>query len=175
MKRYLFAFLLVVVSLCLFAETQAETNKKKIVSNLKRIEDTYFKYLSFQERREAIAILDETMKMIQSAEFVTKPDDKNSEGNVLSEEGLQNLLKDVMSTIDEDNKTTMILAIGKKGKITCSQLRKLIETYKFDSYKVKLIKAIYPHILDPVNITLITTTISSSLTRSELEKYLADL
>ncbi len=155
----------------LSAQNPQDRAKHRIIHNLKQIEDSYFKYLSFEERRDALQLMNETIRLVQSAQLEASSPGDNP--NVLGDEGFQTLLKEVSSTISESDKTAMIRAIGKRGWISCLQLRSLLDTYSFDDAKIDLIKSMYPQIYDPVNIAGVTATVKNSILRKELEEYLA--
>lgn len=174
MRIYILIVTIFLAVSTLAAQTPQDRAKHRIVHNLKQIEDSYFKYLSFDERRDAVQLMNETIMLVQSARL----DASSSPGdnpNVLGEEGFQTLLKEVSSTISESDKTARVRAIGKRGWISCSQLRALLDTYSFDDAKTDLIKSMYSQIYDPVNITVVTSTIRNSIVRKELEQYLANL
>jgi hypothetical protein len=174
MRKYILLVTLLIAGSNLAAQTPQERVKHKIIQNLKQIEESYFKYLSFEERRDALQLMNETILLVQSSRFDVSSSSGN-DPNVLGEEGFQTLLKEVSSTISESEKTTRIRAIGKRGWISCSQLRALLNTYTFDNSKVELIKSVYNQVYDPVNISLATSTVQNSILRKELEEYLANL
>jgi hypothetical protein len=173
MRKYLLIAATLLVASNLAAQNPQERAKHRIIRNLKQIEDSYFKYLSFEERRDALQLMNETIQLVQSARLEASSPGNNP--NVLGEEGFQTLLKEVSSTINESDKTTRIRAIGKRGWMSCSQLRALLDTYKFDDAKIDLIKSVYSQIYDPVNMNGVTSAIKNSILRKELEEYLANL
>ncbi|MBN1409493.1 MAG: DUF4476 domain-containing protein [Spirochaetales bacterium] len=160
--------LLLLCHLAFSEDTSQQAALDRIINNLEMIENSYFKYLDFKERRTALKIIDEIIAMVRGDDIVI---DTTS---VLSDEAFDEMLKNIKNEANSNSKSSIILSIGKKGKIKCSQLKLLLETYSFDSEKVKLIKNIYPQIADPVNTVLVTATIDSSFTRDELNKWLAN-
>jgi Ca2+-binding EF-hand superfamily protein len=112
----------------------------------------------------------------QSAETIEPTYDKshyeNNDRNKLSDEGFQSLLKQVSGTLDGNEKTRIILTIGKEGKISSSQFKQLLDTYNFDNDKVECIKSVYKNVYDRVNINLVLSTVRNSILRSQLADYI---
>ena len=170
MRRvYLIAFL-VCLSNFVFSQQVIPTNDSTIINNLNLIENIYFKYLNPEEKKEAIRLLNETKYLVID---ISDNSVSNSQIqlNVLNEAGFQALYDNVKKELSDDTKNTIILSIGKNGKITSSQLARLISLYSFDVYKEKLIKLISNNIIDPVNIGEVLGYFDSSVTRNQLAEY----
>lgn len=165
MKKLL---LLILLPLSLSAQENQVVNQD-LIDNLKAIENVYFKYLTFETRREAVNLMDQIMKQISMVSDIDR-----EEQRMISDESFSILLKNVSGEISGSTQVRMIMAIGKNGYIRCAQLKMLVEEITFNTYKIQLIKEIYPNILDPVNLVSITSLISSFFKREELEAWLSE-
>ncbi|GEM_PF-1936735 len=156
----------------------ASVEKDALIADLERIEDLYFKYLSFDERRKALALMDSVLRRIRAdqAGFEDGRHDRHGRDprNVLGDEAFSSLLDQVKKEGMESKKNSLILAVGKRGFMTAAQLEALMESYTFDSNKVALIKGVYPNIVDPVNLVIVLPLIDSSITRDEIARWLAE-
>lgn len=165
----------IIVSFIVFfvnLNAQDNTNGEKknlLINNLKKIEDLYFKYLNFSERREALELLDQSLAILKDEKFII-----SNEATELNDEVFNVLLNDVNSTIMHSEKNEKIIGMAKKVKLSSHQLYKLLENYKFDDDKIKVIKAVYTQINDTENMVLVTPLIENSILRTELEKWIWD-
>ncbi len=168
--------LLVMLFLPYITYAQENISKKQLVMDkLEKIEDGYFKYLSFRERREAISLINEIILLIDPEEI--NPKEMNSEimrneYNIMSESVFLSLHENVSNEISSSDQISMILAIGQRGYITSNQLKMLVDEMTFDRYKIELIKGIYHNIIDPVNLVIVTPLIDSSFSKRDLELWL---
>lgn len=145
-------------------------SKTKIIENLKLIENKYFKYLDFEERREAIRLLDEALTLLNyysNTNYLIK----DSNPNLLSDESLKELVKVLNDKRFDSERTDTIMAISKKGGITVKQLKLLLKTYQFDEGKSDCIVNVYDRIYDKINVNLLLTTISSEITKIRLTAF----
>jgi len=166
MRRLIFVslFLLCVGGAYSYTFPFRDDPESRIMRNLNYIENMYFRYLNSHERKEAVRLLNETKELIV----------RNIGGsiypNIMSEESFLILFNNVKNEITDASKTKVIQASLGNGKITCSQLERLIAVYKFDNRRVELIKSIADKIIDPVNIEVVLQHIDSSLRRNELRE-----
>jgi hypothetical protein len=168
MKR-IFITMFLLLPLVFFAQDTSSKNDL-LIYKLKKIEDKYFSYLSFNERRDAIELMDEIIELIESGDIDSSV--VISKSKILSDESFAILLDNVSKEINGSSQVRMILSIGKNGYIKCSQLKQLVKLISFDKYKIELIKKIYSNIYDPVNLISVTSLIDSSISRDELETWL---
>lgn len=143
--------------------------ESRIMQNLNYIESMYFKYLSPHERREAVRIMNETKGLIVGS--INSP----IYHHIMSEEAFLVLYNNVKNEIADASRTKVIQTSLGNGKITCSQLERLIAVYKFDNRRVELIKSIADKIIDPVNIEVVLQHIDSSLRRNELREFFSKI
>ena len=168
MKRLAFSMFFICFFYSIFASPIQNDSTAKIIKNLNTIESMYFKYLTKQEQKEAISLINEVRSIIAGIDI---PVNNASNPNVLNEEGFLSLYTSVKNEIGDSNKTKIILSIGRNGRITCSQLEKIIALYSFDHYRSELLMAIADNILDPVNIGVVAKHYDSSIDRDEIIKY----
>ncbi len=156
----------------------ASAEKNALIADLERIEDLYFKYLSFDERRKALALMDSVMRRIRADQAGYEDGRFDRRGrdprNVLSDEAFASLRDHVKKELSESRRNDLVLAVGGRGYLTSAQLKTLMETYAFDSYKEALVRSVYPSIVDPVNLVIVLPLINSSITRDEIAKWLAE-
>ncbi|MBN2441453.1 MAG: DUF4476 domain-containing protein [Spirochaetales bacterium] len=164
-------FIFFLFSFTLVAEEDMSQDeiKTKVLQNLTEIKDSYLKLLNFEQRREAITLIDEIIALVEKNSTMPSV----NQYNVLSENGFRLLQKQVEATLSESQKTEYILSIGKSGYITTDQLLILLKSYHFDLEIADCIKKIYPQILDKVNAHVLLTTINSSIIKDELMKFFA--
>lgn len=171
-KKIGILFLLLVAACVCYAHAanRKTTDQLMIIENLKQIENSYINRLDFRERREAIRLMDEIIMSIKNNPEMSYQNKfpKQHHSIMLSEEGFQELLKQVKVEINEDKKTNIIQTIGTDGYILSAQLAKLLATYSFDSYKIDCIKKVYPNVYDKVNSSILFDQIQNSILRDEL-------
>jgi hypothetical protein len=157
-----------------FAQRQPSDPTAKALENLARIEALYFPRLSPDERKAAILLMNETrLSFVGQYERPVGPT-KHHDLNVLNDSAFQKLLASVKKEISGPTKTKLVLAIGKKGKVTSSQVAALIETYSFDSDRSELLRALADNIVDPVNIGMALDHYDNSLVRDEMAEFFRD-
>jgi len=174
MKRtaciFLFALFLLPSFILTAEETESQDELKKIIAhNLAEIEDSYIQLLDFDQRRRAITLVDEIMKIIENS-YALSP---VSPYNILGDEAFLILKAQVEDTISANKKTEYILVVGGKGFITTDQLLILLKSYTFDSDIINCIKAVYPYLLDKVNSPVLISAVSSEIKKGKLAEWLA--
>jgi hypothetical protein len=157
------------------AQDMQNNAKSKLLQNLNTIENLYLKYLNPSEQRDAVRLLNETRNIIIGDNVALNLKVDYSGLNVLNDASYKKLLESLKKEGADFNKTKLIQAIGKNGKITCEQLDGLISTYSFDSYKIELLKAISGNIIDPVNIGVVLSHFDSVTSRDEMVKYFQNM
>jgi len=177
MKKVLAIVLVLLVQLG-FSQNHDDLSleKRKIVENLKQIEDLYISKLNFEERRKAIELLNDVLRklyQLDDSQLNNCGDNNKFNHNsiVLNDEGFKDLYDQVKNELNEDHKTKLIQSIGKDGLILSSQLAKLIQTYNFESGKVKCIKAIYKNIYDKANIGMV---LKHLMVKDEIIEFIND-
>lgn len=140
--------------------------ESRIIQNLNYIENMYFKHLSPHERREAVKIMNETKELVVG--LTSGPVYHHS---IMGEEAFIILYNNVKNEISDSAKTKLIQKSLGNGKITCSQLGKLVALYKFDNRREELIKSVADKILDPVNIEVVLQHFDSSIKREQLRDF----
>lgn len=140
--------------------------ESRIMQNLSYIENMYFKYLSPQERKEAVRIMNETRELIVG--IFAGP---AYHYNVMGEEAFLALYNDVKEEISDSAKTKIIQKALGNGNITCSQLGKLVALYSFDLWREELLKSIADKIIDPVNIEIVLQHFDSSINRDQMRDF----
>lgn len=148
--------------------------KLKILENLKQIENSYFKLLDFEERRKALRLMDETIKMVLNEELGKKYQSHRAEPNVMGDEAFKMLLKQVNETVSDTTKTDLIISACANGFISVVQMRSLLESYSFKDNKVYCIETVYDRIYDKANISILIALFPDSFARDRLVKYIKD-
>ncbi len=189
MKKLLVVLLLiagvvVVVSGQVVLDKKAEF-LKQIETRLSQIEDLYFSKLTFEERRTAIKLVDEILVIVAKYDAVpaSTAGAASTAGNagttpaagnvsVLSDDAFAYMLKEVKGTIDDDKKIAIIKSIGKDGMILCAQLKKCLETFSFESGKVKCIKELYVKIADKANFSVVLSALTYDSSKQEVLRSL---
>jgi hypothetical protein len=171
MRKFMFAVVVLFSILPVFSEPSRQEPHVIIARDLNTIENMYLKYLNSSEQREAIGLLNEIRSLLYQIDSKEKETFPKVDPNILSNDSFISLLDNVNREKADFNKTPIIQAIGKKGKVTCAQLEKLVATYTFDSYKVEIIKWIADNIIDPVNIGIVLVHIDNSYTRKEISDF----
>lgn len=157
-----------------FSQRQPTDPTARALENLARIEALYFPRLSPDERKTAILLMNETrLSFVGQHERPVGPS-KHNDLNVLNESTFQKLLASVKKEVSDPAKTRLVLAIGKKGKITSSQVAALIETYSFDLYRSELVRALADNIVDPVNIGMALDHYDNTIVRDEMAAFFRD-
>lgn len=172
MKKLIIVFMCVGSSLF---SSDLKVKEQTAIDKLKEIENKYYKYLSFDERREAIKLMDEIIDIINSEEKLTKPNKKETKlnkNNIILDSVFDELLENVSHEAFGDDQVRMILAIGEKGYLYSSQLKLLVDEIDRDQYKTELIKKIYSNIIDPVNLVIVTESYTFSSDRENIESWL---
>jgi len=172
MKKVLFSVIFAFTIFAISAQNKPLDNTATAMSNLSRIENLYFKYLSAQERQEATRLLNETRGILVGMQSSQDNPPKRNELNILSDDSLQSLLSSIKSEGSDLSKTRIVLTIGKNGRITAAQLEKIIALYTFDNYREDLIRNIIDNVVDPVNMALVLRHFDNSITRDNLGKWL---
>jgi hypothetical protein len=151
-------------------DNRKTTGQVMIIEKLKQIENSYISRLDFEERREAIRLMDEILISIKNTPEMSCQNrfSKDRHSSILSDDGFQELLKLVKGEINEDRKTNLIQTCAIDGHILSTQLALLLSTYSFDSYKIDCIKKVYPHVYDKVNSGILFEQIHNSILRDEL-------
>ena len=144
--------------------------ESRIIHNLNYIENMYFKYLSPHERREAVKIMNETRELIVGV--IGGPSHYH---NIMGDEAFFILYNNVKKEITDSAKTKLIQKSLANGKITCSQLEKLVALYTFDNRREELIKGIADKIIDPVNIEVVLQHFDSSVKRDQLRDFFSKI
>jgi hypothetical protein len=172
MKRLIFIgiFLLCVGVVYSYTLPYKADPESRIIQNLNYIENMYFKYLSPHERKEAIRIMNETKALIVGIVSGTA-----HYHNVMSDEAFFILYNSVKDEITDSTKTKIIQKSLANGKITCSQLEKLVALYTFDNRREELIKVIADRIIDPVNIEVVLQHFDSSVKRDQLRDFFSKI
>jgi hypothetical protein len=172
MKKVIIILVCILAANALDAETSGTDEvDQAIIDNLATIENAYFKGLDSQERREAVELMEKTIEMIKSR---LSGNHAGRKPRPLSDEAFAEILKSVSAEFADHNRTEKALDLTQDVRITCGQLKKLVALYSFDSRKVELIKAIFPRVMDPQNMVIVTPLITSGITRGELEEWLKD-
>jgi hypothetical protein len=167
--RYFFLSLSILLFVQMgFSQDNNSNTASRIIQNLDRIESLYIKYLNFQEQQEAVKLLNETRNLIMNSPIISL---SQNDLNILNEASFLSLLDSVKKEVSDRSKTILIKAIGKRGKITCTQLSQLIALYSFDSNREELLMSIADSIIDPVNIGIVLKYFDSSITREKLAEY----
>lgn len=172
MKKLIIVFICVGTSLF---SSDLKVKEKSAIDKLKEIENKYYKYLSFEERREAIKLMDDIIDIISSEEELTKPNKKETKinkKNIILDSVFDELLENVSQEAFGDDQVRMILAIGEKGYLYSSQLKLLVDEIDRDKYKTELINKIYPNIIDPVNLVIVTQSYTFSSNKKNIESWL---
>lgn len=165
------------ISLCgvAFSEPTVGDTRAKILANLNAVESSYLKYLRGEELLNAVALLNETRGLIVGIVLPIPETSSLGNSNLLSEEAFVEMFMRVKNEPSDSIKISIIMSIGKSGKVTCSQVGRLIACFSFDHYKGELLRKIARNIIDPVNIGLMIKHINSSITRNEMVEYFANL
>ncbi len=142
-----------------------------LLQNLNKIENLYFPYLKGDEYKQAVDLLNQTRKLIVDEMDKPGPEQEKVDRNILTDEGFNSLYNSTKREFRDADKSNIILAMGKNGKLTCLQLSKLLKLYTFDSDKVYLMKKIADHIIDPVNISVVLNTIDNSIIKEEMARF----
>lgn len=148
-----------------------ELKRKEIISLLKDIEGSYFKYLNYDERRIAINKLDKALMILQQLTLTST--NQNAIPNVaIADDSFEVLLKEVSSTNDHAEKNRKVTLVSKTSFFNCNQIKSLLATYTWDKDKVEIIKIIYSRVIDKQNILLVTSTVTNSIEQKELEDWI---
>ena len=172
MKKILCSVAFLLTIFAVSAQNKPVDTTATAMSNLNRIENLYFKYLSSQERQEATRLLNETRGILVGIQSSQDNPSKQNDLNILSDESLQSLLSSIKSEGSDLSKTKIVLTIGKNGRITAAQLEKIVALYTFDNYREDLIRNIIDNVVDPVNMALVLRHFDNSITRDNLGKWL---
>ena len=159
-----FLFLLTTIS---YSETSAQI-RKNIQANLIQMENLYFKYLSFEERRHAIELMDQTLKMIDS--LPVSNTSLSSPDSIMSEEVFNNLIQQLKDAQIDRERSKIVASIVKKAALTVKQLKVIVSTFDWDDTRVDCILSAYPVLTDKADISLVYPLIQSSITRDKLMK-----
>jgi hypothetical protein len=149
----------------------AEENRKqeKIIENLREIEESYYHYLSRQERREAKKLMNETIRMIEE-----ELEEKKESKNLMNEESYKVLYNEVKSKISDREKTGIISAATIRSKISSKQLMELLKLYTFDSYVEECIYKIYKNVYDKENFIIVISIIKSDFSKERVNKFIEE-
>lgn len=141
--------------------------ESRIMQNLSYIENMYFKYLSPHERMEAIRIMNETRELIVGV--FDGP--VYHHYSIMGDEAFFVLYNSVKNETTDSAKTKLIQKSLSNGKITCSQLEKLVALLTLDNWREELIKSIAGKIIDPVNIEVVLQHFDSSAKRDQMRDF----
>jgi hypothetical protein len=172
MKRITHFCLGLFVATVSFAQTHdpGSARKEQIKANLKSIEDTYFKYLNFEERRIAIDLMNRTIALVDDANL-----DSSALGdrafNTLDEKDMPGLLQQLNGTIGASEKLSLLKSVSIHAWFLSSQVRSIVDTFTFDDDKVSAIKQVYDRIIDKKNLSVLLPAIGNPFVREKLSKY----
>jgi hypothetical protein len=168
--RKIFVFLAcTIVCGVLYAEPgNNDSDIRNVIDSLTTLEK-YFDSLSVSEKQEAVVILRSAIARLY---LVLGENPREKSFFLLSTLAFEKLLQTVSET-PETRKTEKILTIGKKARITCEQLKKLVELYSWENMKVELIKAIFPQVIDPQNMVIVTPLLTRT-DRQDIESWLSN-
>lgn len=172
MKKLLSSVFFALTIFSISAQNKQADSTATAMSNLSRIENLYFKYLSAQERQEATRLINETRGIVVGLQSSQDNPPRGNDLNILSDESLQSLLDSLKSENSDYSKNGMVLTIAKNGKITAAQLEKIVALYTFDKYREDLIHNIINSVVDPVNMPLVLRHFDSQVTRDNLGRWL---
>ena len=120
MKTHFIIFMLLMTIQLILAQTSDSLSleKKEIINNLKKIEDMYLVKLDFDERRNAIMLLNDIINRIHKLDDSMIIKDETSQtlikkkSMLLSDEGFEILYEQVDHEMTGERKTKIIQTIG---------------------------------------------------------------
>ncbi len=90
----------------------------------------------------------------------------------MPEDKFQELLNMLQKEAFESGKLEIVRTAAKDNFFTSEQVKRIMETFQFDDYKVKAAKILYPRVVDRENFFVVFSTLTYSSSREELRKWI---
>lgn len=151
--------LLFILPFTLFAQ-EKPTQKEIVINKLRILENKYFSYLSFDERREAIKLMDEIIEIVNPKQNPQIEDEEpRIQLNLMSSEEFTKFYSEYNDRSSRDEKIDYILEYGIYYNFTCFQIKKLVESIGIGDQQADVIKILYKKIIDPENIQYVVDAV----------------
>ena len=144
--------------------SEPDNIKERLIKDIRELRNEYIsKLYSRKDRREAMAVLDEMEDLINllyrigfSAQVNIDVEDENqdnAEYNVtpMDPASFSSLLDELEDEDFSDNKLDILKTAVKTNYFTVDQLCQIMDKFDMDDDKVKAVRIIYPHVIDPEN------------------------
>lgn len=164
MRKKIVLLILILVSVTAFGENK-KNKEEQIIDNLRELESIYLQYLDRSDRREAKALMKETIEMIKEM-------NQEEESKVMADDTYTMIYKEVSETLSDREKTETISASLADSELTSKQFIGLLKLYTFDNYKEECIYQIYPKIADKENAITFISVITSPFSKEKIKKFI---
>ena len=148
----------------LFSQSEKE---KKIIRNLETLERYVHTIPNAYDQGAALRLIKQSKALLQENGNIEQSHPIQT-ANQIDEASFENLLKKIRSGFDEDRLNNLKIYLGNQ-KISCLQLKKIVQVFSFSSGKVSVIKWAYPSVIDPSNIDLVLQEVPFE--KSDLKQF----
>lgn len=121
--------------------------KKKIVRKLDRIEEEYISELSFQERKEAVIMIDDITELVDKVGNKESRTEKRKED--LSSNQFSKLLEVIHNSESFAKQKNLLMMTSLKKKFTVNQVYRLLHCVSGNDDKFTILELLVPNISNP--------------------------
>ena len=121
--------------------------KKKIVRKLDRIEEEYISELSFQERKEAVIMIDDITELVDKVGNKESRTEKRKED--LSSNQFSKLLEVIHNSDSFAKQKNLLMMTSLKKKFTVNQVYRLLHCVSGNDDKFTILELLVPNISNP--------------------------
>ena len=151
------------ICFCFSQQNYSDSLNPILAHKLKQLEQQYILTLGFEERREAIKLMDEIILLIKS--HPTDPNKKvvhTQSYQTFTDENFSLLLKQ-LEDASAFKKVDLFISSIKFGRISSEQLALAIKQVSFSDEQLKIFKQAFPYVYDKLNIQIAVNELSFSV------------
>ncbi len=164
--------------------SEPDNIRERLIRDIRELRNEYIsKLYSRKDRKEAMAVLDEMEDLINllyrigfSAQVNVNVEDESQDNSgydvtPMDAASFSSLLSELEDESFSDNKLDILKTAVKTNNFTVDQLCQIMDKFDMDEDRVKAVRIVYPHVVDPEN----SHKLLSKVTFSDSKKKIREI